>query len=196
MKSNIIPLFPEAEPTPSAKPAVKGEKPDRVPQPKPADPYAHVTTSPHFERAWAAYPLIGRTRSSKKQAFPAWKKAAMEVGKDNLVAAVERYVKEDKDAKSDAGPPAFHRWLNWGRFEHWLPSPETTAQKTSRRFPDEEIRSRLVQEFGEPFVVSWLDGCDWVEGLCICKSATALAKLNESAARAVLKRLGVMVVLG
>lgn len=185
MKAQVIPLFPDMAP-----------KPPEAPQPKPVDPYAGLTTSPHFERAWAAYPLMGRTRSSKKQAFPEWKKAAPIVGKEALVAAVEKYAREDKDQHRDGGPPGFHRWLKWGRWEHWVVPAETAAQKTSRRFPDEDIRARLVREFGEPFVVSWLDGCDWVEGLCICKSATAFGKLNESAARSVFKRLGVSVVLG
>lgn len=183
MKANVVPLFPDMD-----------KKPKPEPQ-KPADPYAHVTTSPHFERAWAAYPLIGRTRSSKKQAFPEWKRVAPLVGKEALVAAVEKYAREDKDAKGDGGPPGFHRWLKWGRWEHWIAPAETMAQKTSRRFPDEEIRARLVGEFGEPFVVSWLDGCDWVEGLCICKRTTAFQKLSESASRSVLKKLGVTVVL-
>lgn len=184
MKANVVSLFPDMDKKP------------HVETPKPADPYAGVMTSPHFERAWAAYPAIGRTRSSKKQAFPEWKKVAPIVGKDALVAAVEKYAREDKDAKGDSGPPAFHRWLKWGRYEHWIVSAETEAQKTSRRFPDEEIRSRLVKEFGGAFVVSWLDGCDWVEGLCICKGSSAFAKLQEPQCQAVLKRLGVTVVLG
>ena len=174
--SNVVPLFPE---------------------PEQLKPYAALTTSPHFERAWSAYPKEGRLRSSKKQAFAEWKKVAPQVGKEALAQAVENYAANDKDHKrpNGGGAPGFHRWLNWGRWEHWLPEAEAEAKHViARRFPDEAVRASVVRELGEPWVVSWLDGCDWVEGLIVCKGATNLGKLNE--VRSILKRLGVTVVLG
>lgn len=88
-----------------------------------------------FERAWRLYPALGCQRSkSKKLTAPIWRKAAKEAGGDErLHDAVARYVREDKQHKGECGPPGFHRWLNDGKWSHWL--PEARAPSASGADP-------------------------------------------------------------
>lgn len=76
-----------------------------------------------FSKGWDAYPRQGRERSkSRDKTLPIWREAARRAGGgERLVAAVQRYVREDKQHKGECGPPGFHRWLNDGKWEHWLP---------------------------------------------------------------------------
>jgi uncharacterized protein YdaU (DUF1376 family) len=76
-----------------------------------------------FAKAWDAYPRQGRERSkSRDKTLPIWREAAKRAGGgERLAAAVQRYVREDKQHKGECGPPGFHRWLNDGKWEHWLP---------------------------------------------------------------------------
>lgn len=174
MSAKVVQLFPDED------------IPKKPAKEKAPDPYAHITTSPHFERAWTAFPQIGRLRSSKKQAFAEWKKIAPKVGKDALLSAVEKYAREDKDAKRESGPPAFHRWLNWGRWEHWLPGPEALVAAHAQRFPDEAIRAKLVLKLGEPFVISYFDRASLDGSSVVVTSATVFGKINETGVRRVL----------
>lgn len=188
MSAKILRLFPDAVDEFGAAPPKVAKKAKTE---KPVDPFAHVVTSPHFEKAWLSFPKKGRLRSSKTQAFAEWKRVAPKVGKDALVSAVEKYAREDEDARGDGGPPAFHRWLKWGRWEHWLPDPEQAAVDVARRFPDATIRTKVVAALGEPWAFSWLDGCTYDGVLVVCPrdKATNIAKLLE--ARLVLRDLGI-----
>jgi hypothetical protein len=121
-----------------------------------------LTGSPAFEEAWLAYPETGRLRSSRKLAVPEWQSVAAEIGEPALLAAVRRYTTEDKQHRKDHGAPAFHRWLNWGRWEHWLAEPRSEVER--QRFEPESYRQRFVQLLGEDFVVSWIDQCRWANG--------------------------------
>jgi len=123
---------------------------------------AVVVGSPAFEEAWAAYPESGRLRSSRKQAVPEWQAIAAEIGEPALLAAVKRYAAEDKQHRKEHGAPGFHRWLNWGRWEHWIAEPR--SQQDRQRFEPEAYRQRFVQLLGEDFVASWIDQCVWRNG--------------------------------
>lgn len=118
-----------------------------------------ATTSPQFDAAWAVFPESGRLRSSRKQAWPAWCAVCREIPEEDLVARVRRYAAEDKEHRKDHGAPGFHRWLAWGRWEHWAP----VAQKLVivAKFPDEEVRASYFARFSEHRARRWLDSCGW-----------------------------------
>lgn len=114
-----------------------------------------------FVSAWEAYPRLGRDRSmSRAKVWPLWREAAQQAGgPEKLLAAVRRYVRDDKTHKGDCGPPAFDRWLKAGRWEHFLDgeiSPRIVVV-----FPDPEIRAAVISAKGEGWAASWLDPCGW-----------------------------------
>lgn len=74
---------------------------------------------PLFEAAWAAYPEIGRRRSSQRLSVLPWVSAAMEIGERTLLDAVRRYALEDPDALNGY-VTGFHKWLRDGRWEYWV----------------------------------------------------------------------------
>jgi hypothetical protein len=140
-----------------------------------------------FADAWKAYPAQGRLRSSQKQAAKAWALACRDVGAEALLAAVRRYVAEDKEHKRECGPPGFHRWLAWGRYEHWLePAVEEVSDRP--RFADELIRRQVVLATSEAFAVSYLDRCTVEGSTLIAATQTAVDKMLEK--RAVFRSLG------
>jgi hypothetical protein len=138
-----------------------------------------------FEDAWKAFPEQGRLRSSRREAGPEWAKAAREVGEEALLAAVRRYTAEDKEHKRDCGPPGFHRWLKWGRYEHWLREGPALG---ARQFADARIRQALVAAAGEPFVGSYLDPCELDGTTLVVRTGVAMTRLQEHSS--VLKALG------
>jgi hypothetical protein len=85
-----------------------------------------------FLEAWKAYPAKGRERSkSQAKTAPIWREAARQAGgPERLLAAVKRYVAQDKTHKGECGPPAFDRWLRDGRWEHWLSVEQTVVTLT------------------------------------------------------------------
>ena len=135
-----------------------------------------------FEEGWAAYPQHGRERSSKKESGPLWAKIAKEVGEEELLAAVQRYVREDKDYRrpGGGGPPGFHRWLKWGRWEHWLGPGEMAV--LSAQFPDKDMRAKVAAHLGEPWCVSYLDPARLEGTTLIVKTEFAVSKFKEHAA--------------
>lgn len=140
-----------------------------------------VTAGAMFDQAWKAYPDQGRLRSSRREAQKAWAKAAREVGEEALLGAVRRYVAEDKEHKRECGPPGFHRWLNWGRYEHWLPVSGAAVETGRKRFPDEHIRRQVVFATSEAFAASYLDPCE-VEGtVLVVRTGIAVDRLKEHA---------------
>ncbi len=133
-----------------------------------------------FEDAWAAFPEQGRRRSSKKLSGPLWAKVAKEVGEDELLAAVQRYVREDKDYRRECGPPGFDRWLKWGRYEHWLGG--SSVVWSADQFPDKDMRAKVVAHLGEPWCVSYLDPARLEGTTLIVKTEFAVSKFKEHAA--------------
>jgi len=145
------------------------------------------------ERLWSLAPDIMRKRSSRtetdKEAVRAAKAAG---GGDVLVAAFEAFLAGDDDYRryrmgtNGAGPPGLARWLKWGRWEAWV------ADLQDRRMPslpvrpgtgdDNPIRAALVQALGEPFVRSYVDPYELVDGVLIVPEGklTARAKLLEN----------------
>lgn len=121
-----------------------------------------VAVSPEFEAAWAAFPETGRLRSSKRQSWPEWVSVAGEIGEDDLLARVERYAREDKDHRREHGAPGFHRWLKWGRWEHWAPLPSATVTALKTTFPDPELRASFAERFSSE-ALKWFDRCGWDE---------------------------------
>jgi uncharacterized protein YdaU (DUF1376 family) len=115
-----------------------------------------------FTAAWEAYPKSGRERSmSRAKLWPMWREACQQAGgPEKLLEAVRRYAAEDKTHKGDCGAPAFDRWLKWGRWEHFLGGPATTATPTMV-FPDPDVRGLVVAAKGEAWAHSWLDPCAW-----------------------------------
>lgn len=143
-------------------------------------------TSAAFEAAWKLYPDVGRLRSSRKMAFREWLKVCRAIGEDAALGAVRRYVAEDKEHKKECGAPGFHRWLNWGRYEHWMPSDDKPSDMP--RFPDEAKRAELVAAFGEDFVGSYLDPCKIDGTTLIVRTNIAVDRLRQRANE--LKALG------
>lgn len=90
-----------------------------------------------FSKGWDAYPKQGRERSkSREKTLPIWREASRRAGGgERLVGAIQRYVREDKQHKGECGPPGFHRWLNDGKWEHWLPEARAPSA-TSGVSPD------------------------------------------------------------
>lgn len=149
-------------------------------------PRVRATTSPAFEEAWQALPDTARLRSSKKEAYPAWARACVEIGEEAMLRAVRRYVSEDKDHKRECGAPGFHRWLKWGRYEHWMTSAATVSPIAT--FEHEEARKAVVLAKGEGFCRSYLDRCKIDGTRLIVATATAADKLKE--VRSILKAHG------
>ena len=134
-----------------------------------------------------------RTRSSTKDAAKAWRDAAREAGgPEALLGAFRRYLAEDPDYRrfrmgtSAAGPPGFHRWLKWGRWESWLVAERPTSPPDNPRggsqSADNTIRQALVQALGEGFVRSYIDPFEMRDGVLIVPEGklTARAKLLEN----------------
>lgn len=116
--------------------------------------------SPTFRAAWDAFPQQGRLRSSQKQAWPEWLKAVKECGsEDELLARVQRYTADDKDYRKECGPPGFHRWLKWGRWEHWAPVTVAPVEARQRVFPDKALRASFFLRFPDEKARQWFDRC-------------------------------------
>lgn len=142
---------------------------------------APAAMSEAFLSAWAMLPDTARIRSSRKQSWPEWLAASRDIGEDALLAAVRRYVSEDKEHKRECGAPGFHRWLKWGRYENWQGPPSGVLVSLGVRFADEAVRARVAAEAGEAFCISYLDRCT-VEGtVLIVPGDTAVRRLKEKA---------------
>jgi hypothetical protein len=145
-----------------------------------------------FQIAWSEAPTLMRTRSSTKDAAKAWRDAAKEAGgPEALLGAFRRYLAEDPDYRrfrmgaSAAGPPGFHRWLKWGRWEAWLVTANASPSELCNgpgRDQDNPIRTALVQALGEGFVRSYIDPFPIVDGVLIVPEGklTARARLLEN----------------
>lgn len=131
-----------------------------------------------FMAAWSAYPESGRLRSSRKVAWAEWLKTLAEATEEELLGAVQRYAREDKEHRKDHGAPGFDRWLKWGRWDNWVGFSNLS---TARQFPNPKIRQAVILACGEPFVVSYLDQCTIDGSVLVVKTNFAVAKLKEQA---------------
>lgn len=118
-----------------------------------------TTTSEAFEEAWTLFPDTGRLRSSRKDAYPEWITVAAEIGEEALVECVRRYATLDKDHRRECGAPAFHRWLNWGRYEHWMPPPPPPV--VVQIFENAPLRASFFARFKDQRARDWLDAGSW-----------------------------------
>lgn len=138
-----------------------------------------------FSAAWESYPRLGRDRSmSRAKCWPLWRQAAQQAGSpEKLLAAVRRYVAEDKTHKGECGPPAFDRWLKAGRWEHFLAGEVSLRIVTV--FPETEIRRAIIDAKGEGWTNSWLDPCGWepAQRVIIPRNGLAAQKLRSEVQR-------------
>lgn len=133
-------------------------RPPCPPEPEPLkihEPTVHCPAKPNvvalnddFNRAWKAFPPLGRQRSkSQAKTLPIWREAAKAAGGgDRLAGAVARYVREDATHKGECGPPAFDRWLRDGRWEHWLPDANAPNGGGSAMSPELIAARRALLE--------------------------------------------------
>jgi hypothetical protein len=114
-----------------------------------------------FEAGFGAYAESGRLRTRLPLARAAWALQRQSVGRPELIAAVVRYVAEDRDLRGgDHGAPGFDKWLSDERWRAWLAGPAAGAE-VRVCFPDPLVRQALAAECGEAFAVSYLDRAGW-----------------------------------
>lgn len=157
-------------------------------------PVATVQSS--FTDAWSLLPTSMRTRSlSRAKLKPIWDAAAKRVGgQDVLLGALKAYLKGDKDLPKSGGP-ALDRWLKNEKFDHWLEGENSVvavAPDDKLAFPDKRIRDAVLASQGLPFVVSYLDPCQLVEG----PLGTLLQPKTDYARRKLLEHAGLFKSLG
>lgn len=145
-------------------------------------PVAQVQST--FEAAWAALPSTMKTRSlSRAKLRPIWDTAAKRVGgQDVLFAALNAYLKGDKDLPKSGGP-ALDRWLKNEKYDHWLDVGSSVtapiAQDDSRpRFP-EPFRAKLIASCGEGWVISYIDRARLDGTVLVVSSPTAAGRIKE-----------------
>jgi hypothetical protein len=119
-----------------------------------------VTYSATFLEAWAALPETARLRSSRKEAYGEWRRTLSEISEEDLLARVQRYARDDKDHKRECGAPGFHRWLKWGRWEHWAPvDAAPLVEIAAKIFPDPSLRAAFHLRFQDDRARRWFDRC-------------------------------------
>lgn len=132
------------------------------PEPRRAKPTPWKTNAA-FQAFWLASGPQMRTRASQEKVWPEWRRVSGETGPEALIAALKRYMAEDKDYLRGTGGPGLHSWLKDGRWEHWLPSAgPARPSMTAKRFPDEAIRAAVLAHDPDT-CLKWLDNCNWLE---------------------------------
>jgi hypothetical protein len=111
---------------------------------------------PKFEAAWKAFPERGRVYSSRRQAAVPWAQAAALVGEERLLAAVMRFAASSPDPRYVA---AFHRWLDLGRYEHWVDLEQQASRRATAVFPDPTLRESFRARFAADEPRRWFDAC-------------------------------------
>lgn len=132
-----------------------------------------------FLAAWSSFPESGRLRSSRKVSWPEWLKTLAEIDEEALLAAVQRYAREDKEHRKDHGAPGFDRWLKWGRWDNWTGG--SASALLGKTFADEKIRKAVVLATSESFAASYLDQCEMDGTTLLVKTDFAIGKLKEKA---------------
>lgn len=123
-----------------------------------------------FEEGFAAWPDVGRKRTDIPAARAAWAMAAGEIGAEDLIGRVRRYVAEDADLKTGTrGAAGLQRWLSGERWRAWAPVATTAdaADGPGSRTgfadgPPDWLRDEVSALAGAGFVVAYLDRCRWI----------------------------------
>lgn len=116
-----------------------------------------------FVAAWQACTAEGRARSSRKAAWPVWRKhGASPAAK---LAALRAYLAADPDVKRTGGP-GFHLWLR-DKLDEWLDRPASldggAASAPAWNGPA-AISAIMERAFGKPKAAAYLaDYCTWQE---------------------------------
>ena len=145
-----------------------------------------------FDDGWSARAGQMKKRGDgKDKTRKLWDKAAKKVGSAALLAALKRYLREEKEPT--CGYPGLSVWLNGERYDHWLcaaPQPGQPTPEAASRSP-EPLRGSLLVLLGEPFVLSYLDPCTFHEdGFITPATEYAMRKLVEQ--KGALKAAGVV----
>lgn len=119
--------------------------------------------SDQFDAAWAALTDTMRRRSDGQTKLrQLWAMHAHKIGADKLLAALRRYVAEDKDLGRTGGP-GLQTWLRACKYEHWLDTPDTAvapelALRMSQFHPT-RLRESFHARFTDQRARDWLDTC-------------------------------------
>lgn len=129
-----------------------------------------------FRKAWdLCTPQMRRRSKSRDQTHPEWQLAAKAVGgAAKVLAALQRYLREDPDINRTGGP-GFDVWLRDGVWDVWEPSSEAAA--TAWTGP-QEVRRRVVMEQGENYAQSYLDPARWIDNAVVPRTRYAFDKLK------------------
>lgn len=148
-------------------------------------PQSAVST---FDEAWRVLPQTMKTRSeSRRKLAPLWNDHARRIGgHDVLLAALQAYLKGDKDLPKSGGP-GLQVWLRAERYDHWLEGPSCSVFAEPEgedrvQFP-EPFRTALVQSCGEGWVRSYIDQCSLEGTVLIVPEGkhTAASRIREKA---------------
>jgi DNA-binding MarR family transcriptional regulator len=120
-----------------------------------------------FEEAWAAWPELGRTRSSPPNARAAWSRVCLEHEPVDLMRAIRRYAFEDRDGRRGM-VRSMEGWLSGEYFRHWLegappvppPASVTKADTWADGLPP-EVASKLLAKLGAARASDLLRGAAW-----------------------------------
>lgn len=115
-----------------------------------------------FDVAWTLLPVLMRKRSDGKSKLKAlWDSHAKRVGPDELLGALGRYLKEDKDLPRTGGP-GLQVWLRACKYESWMQDEEmaeSIVQMPTIEFPDAKLRASFHLRFQDDKARRWLDRC-------------------------------------
>ena len=135
-----------------------------------------------FDDAWESRRGQMRTRGDgKEKTRKLWNKHAKLVGQDRLLAALRRYLKEEKEPT--CGYPGLSVWLNGERYDHWMPEDSKGVGLTdtlSLRFP-EPYRSALVASCGEAWCKSYIDRAKLDGTVLVVSGGMAASRIRERA---------------
>lgn len=120
-----------------------------------AFPVAAVST---FDQGWdCRQGQMKRRGDGKEKTRKLWNKAAKVIGQDRLLAALGRYLKEEKEPS--CGYPGLSVWLNGERWDHWLPDPTETIRLANAPVFPEPMRTAVLAATSSEWVRSYLDPC-------------------------------------
>jgi hypothetical protein len=135
-----------------------------------------------FEEAWALRAGQMKKRGSgREKTAKLWNKAAARVGQKELLGALRRYLREEKEPTY--GYPGLSVWLNDERWDHWLVSEVTSSADNIDKLPKfaEPYRSRLVELCGEPWVRSYIDRCELDGSVLVVANSFSAGRIREKA---------------
>ena len=139
-----------------------------------------------FLEAWELLPSTMKTRSlSRAKLRPIWDQHARRLGgQEALLAALQAYLKGDKDLPKSGGP-GLQVWLRAEKYDHWCETGNSVVVPVSDDRPRfaEPFRSALVASCGGGWVISYVDQCS-LDGTVLVVPAgkhTALSKIRENA---------------